>query len=85
MKKSINKKPKLKLINYKGTLGYALSNIKEVFDEKEFAKFQDWIDGQTVMVYGEDKLVYDYDFEKYLLGLPVTDQSFLECVKLLTF
>lgn len=72
MKKKI-KKPKLKLITYKGTLGYAMSNIKEVFDEKEFAKFQDWIWGQTVMVYGEDKLVYEHDFERYLLGLPILD------------
>lgn len=51
MEKSINKKPKLKLINYKGTSGYAMSNIKEVFDKKEFENFQDWIDGQTVMLF----------------------------------
>lgn len=62
-KKSDAKKPKLKLISYKGTLGYTISNIKEVFGKKEFEKFQDWIDGQTVMVYGDDKLVYVYDFE----------------------
>lgn len=66
MKKSLSKKPELKLINYKGTLGYAMSNNKEVFGKKEFKKFQDWIEGQTVMVYGDDKLVYEYDFEKYL-------------------
>ena len=72
-KKNRVKKPKLKLLKYKDVPGYAMSNIKEVMSEKEFSKFKDWIDGQTVMVYGEDKLVYDYDFEKYLLGLPITD------------
>lgn len=71
--RNIVKKTKLKLIKYKGTPGYALSNIKEVMGEKEFAKFKDWIWGQTVMVYGHDRLVYEYDFEKYLLGLPITD------------
>ena len=54
-KRNIVKKPKLKLIKYKGTLGYTMSNIKEVMGEKEFAKFKDWIWGQTVMVYGNDR------------------------------
>jgi len=72
-KQNIVKKPKLTLIKYKGTLGYAMSNIKEILGEKEFSKFKDWIWGQTVMVYGNDRLVYEYDFEKYLLGLPILD------------
>ena len=38
-KQNIVKKPRLKLTKYKGTLGYAMSNIKEVLDKKEFEKF----------------------------------------------
>ncbi len=41
-KQNIVKKPRLKLTKYKGTLGYAMSNIKEVLDKKEFEKFREY-------------------------------------------
>lgn len=45
----------------------------EVLGEEEFAKFKQWIRGQIVAVYKNDMIVYEYDFERYLLGLPIQD------------
>lgn len=61
----ITSKPKLRLIEGNG---YTLSNIKEVLDEKTFAKFAKWISGQTVGIYKGESLVYRHDFERFLKG-----------------
>lgn len=66
-------KSKLKLSSYKGTIGYTMHNIKEVFDPKTFAEFEKWIYGQTVAEYKGDNLVYYYDLDRFLAGLPAID------------
>lgn len=64
------KKPKLKLIDGRG---YTIRNIKEVLDEETSTKFEDWISGQTVGIYEGESLIYQYDFIRFLKGLPVLD------------
>lgn len=69
------KKPnlKLKLIKKGRIHGYKMNDVMKVLGEKEFAKFKQWIWGQTVAVYKNDMIVYQGDFERYLLGLPIQD------------
>ncbi len=72
--KFMTQKAKLKLITRKGRSdGYVISNIKEVLDPKRFGEFEKWIYGQTVGVYKGEHLIYKYDFERFLKGLPVWD------------
>ena len=63
----------LKLINSQGTKGFTISNIKDVLDAERFAEFEKWIFGQTVGIYKGESLVYQYDLERFLKGLPVLD------------
>lgn len=68
------KQPKLKLINYDGIKGYLMSNIERVLGKDNFAKFSQWMNGQTVTVYKNgDSLVYLVDFERFLKALPALD------------
>jgi len=69
----MNKKPNLKLINNNGIKGYTISNIQEVFSPKNFAEFEKWIYGQTISRYNGEDLIYRYDLERFLKGLPATD------------
>jgi len=70
----VNKnRAKLKLINIKGTRGYAVSNIQEVLGLKRFTEFEKWIFGQTVMRYKGEDLIYQDDFIRFLKGLSVLD------------
>ncbi|OGD96595.1 hypothetical protein A3F02_03230 [Candidatus Curtissbacteria bacterium RIFCSPHIGHO2_12_FULL_38_9b] len=69
----MDKKPNLKLINNNESRGYTISNIKEVLSPKKFAEFEKWMRGQTVGMYKGEGLVYQYDFERFLEGLPVLD------------
>lgn len=66
-------KPKLKLINNKGTKGYTISNIQEVLDAERFAEFEKWIYGQTIMRYKSEDLIYQDDFIRFLKGLSALD------------
>jgi len=64
---------KLKLVKHGGMLGYTISNIQEVLSPTKFAEFEIWMRGQTVGMYKGEGLVYQYDFERFLAGLPVLD------------
>ena len=72
-RKLANNKPNLKLINNNGMRGYTISNIKEVLNPKRFEQLEKWILGQTVMRYKGEDLVYEYDLERFLKGLPTLD------------
>jgi len=63
----------LKLIKTKTVKGYLLDNIKDVLGPIKYKKFVDWIYGQTVGVYKGKSLIYEYDFDRFLKGLPVLD------------
>ncbi len=68
------KQAKLRLINYEGVKGYTMSNIEQVLDKETYAKFIQWMNGQTTTVYKNgDSLVYPVDFERFLKGLPALD------------
>ncbi len=64
---------KLKLVKHGSMLGYTISNIKEVLSPNKFTEFEKWMYGQTVGIYKGESLVYQYDFERFLNGLPVLD------------
>ena len=71
---------KLKLIKHGDVLGYTISDIKEVLSPKKFAEFERWMRGQTVGIYKREDLfqrkallIYRYNFERFLEGLPVLD------------
>lgn len=66
-------KRKLKLVKNNGTKGYTISNIQEALNAKKFAEFEKWIRGQTVGMYKGESLIYEYDLERFLKGLPVLD------------
>lgn len=62
-----------KLINYNGTHGYKISDIKSTLNEEQFIKFQQWINGQTVMVYEGEDFIYEMDYLRFIKGLPALD------------
>ena len=72
-RKLTNMQPKLKLVNNNGIRGYMISNIQEMLSHKRFAEFEKWISGQTVGIYKDESLIYKYDLERFLKGLPVLD------------
>ncbi len=68
------KQLKLKLINYGGVKGYTMNNIEQVLDKETFAKFNQWMNGQTTTVYKNgDSLVYPVDLVRFIKGLPALD------------
>ncbi len=67
------KQTKLKLIESGSIRGYAMSNIKEVLSKEKYNSFKKWIYGQTVGIYKGEDLVYVYDLDRFLKGLPVLD------------
>ena len=56
-----------------GYVGYYLSDIEQVLGKEKYEKFAKWISDQTVAIVGGEKVVYAWDYERFLDGLPVID------------
>jgi hypothetical protein len=47
--------------------------VASLADKKERLRFEDWMWGQTCAIHNSKSLVYRWDWERYLAGLPVID------------
>lgn len=53
--------------------GFPLSKIQEYLSPQQFTKFQFWLIGQTVGVYRNKAIIYEYDFKRFMAGLTPLD------------
>ena len=61
---------KLKLIETDSISGYKLSSIKNALGKDKFDQFQKWMFGETVGLYKGEEIIYKYDFDRFVRGLP---------------
>lgn len=61
--------------NYKAYIinGIKMSSIKNILYAKDLKKFDKFMQGQTCGLIGNEVIVYTWDFERFLKGLPVID------------
>ena len=63
----------MKLITTDTYQGYYLEDIEKNLDAEKYKKFRDWFAGQTGAIHNGKLVVYKYDYERFLKGLPVID------------
>ncbi len=62
-----------KLTNYNGTYGYKMNDIKNTLNKEQFIKFQQWMNGQTVLIYEGEDFIHEVDYLRFIKGLPALD------------
>lgn len=62
-----------KLINFDGTLGYKISDIKNSLGKEQFLHFIQWINGQTIMIFEGEDFIYEVDYLRFIKGLSPLD------------
>lgn len=65
-----DKSHKLKYIKHKSISGYTISSIKLFLGKEGFDQFQKWMFGETVGLYKGEEIIYKYDFDRFVRGLP---------------
>lgn len=65
--------PNLKRVNLESIDGYVMADLEAVMHPDTYAALQEYMDGQTMALVNGDLIVYTWDLERFLMGLPVND------------